>query len=71
MMMAAVRHRVKRIRLDWDLSESEVARLVRDDPRPFALIGRWAGGGAVIGSAPTRVATVQTLARTSVQRHAP
>ena len=57
MMMAAPWHTVKRTRLDWDLSESEVARLVRDDARPFALIGQWAGGGALIGSEPTRVAT--------------
>ncbi len=57
MMMAAAGHTVKQTQLDWDLSESEVARLVRDDPRPFALIGRWAGGGALIGSDPTRVAT--------------
>ncbi len=30
--------------------------IVRDDDRPFALIGRWAGGGALIGSEPVRVA---------------
>jgi para-aminobenzoate synthetase / 4-amino-4-deoxychorismate lyase len=30
---------------------------MRDDERPFALIGRWAGGGAVIGSQPVRVAS--------------
>jgi para-aminobenzoate synthetase/4-amino-4-deoxychorismate lyase len=29
---------------------------VRDDERPFALIGRWAGGGALVGSQPVRVA---------------
>jgi para-aminobenzoate synthetase/4-amino-4-deoxychorismate lyase len=57
MMMAAAGHTVKRIGLDWDLSEIAVARLVRGDARPFALIGRWAGGGALIGSEPVRIAT--------------
>ena len=33
-----------------------MARTFRGDLRPFALIGKWAGGGAVIGSAPLRVA---------------
>ena len=56
-MMAAAGHRVKRIELGWDVSEIAVARLVRDDARPFALIGRWAGGGALIGSEPIRFAT--------------
>jgi para-aminobenzoate synthetase / 4-amino-4-deoxychorismate lyase len=56
-MMAAAGHRVKRIELGWDVSEIAAARLVRDDARPFALIGRWAGGGALVGSEPIRVAT--------------
>lgn len=30
--------------------------LVRDDTRPFALVGRWAGGGALVGSEPERIA---------------
>jgi para-aminobenzoate synthetase/4-amino-4-deoxychorismate lyase len=29
---------------------------MRDDERPFALVGRWAGGGAIVGSQPVRVA---------------
>ena len=29
---------------------------MRGDDRPFALIGDWAGGGALVGSAPVRVA---------------
>ncbi|MDQ3619766.1 MAG: aminodeoxychorismate synthase component I [Actinomycetota bacterium] len=33
-----------------------MARTFRHDPWPFALIGTWAGGGSVIGSAPLRVA---------------
>ncbi|MFL5831649.1 MAG: aminodeoxychorismate synthase component I [Solirubrobacteraceae bacterium] len=33
-----------------------VALLVRDDQRPFALIGQWAGGGAIIGSEPVAIA---------------
>ena len=26
---------------------------LRDEPWPFALVGRWAGGGAIVGCAPT------------------
>jgi para-aminobenzoate synthetase/4-amino-4-deoxychorismate lyase len=37
------------------LAPERAARLVRGDAHPFALIGRWAGGGALIGSEPIRV----------------
>jgi para-aminobenzoate synthetase/4-amino-4-deoxychorismate lyase len=50
-------HTVVRIPLDWTLTPERAALLVRDDARPFALIGRWAGGGALIGSEPVRVCT--------------
>ncbi len=43
-------------RLPWSLAPETAALLVRDDRRPFALIGDWAGGGALIGSEPVRVA---------------
>src|SRR5436190_3902009 len=49
--------RLVRVPLDSPLRPLEVLRAVRDDERPFALIGRWAGGGAVIGSQPRRVAS--------------
>jgi para-aminobenzoate synthetase/4-amino-4-deoxychorismate lyase len=45
-----------RIRLNWRLGPERAALLVREDERPFALIGAWAGGGALIGSEPVRVA---------------
>ncbi|HEV2819132.1 MAG TPA: aminodeoxychorismate synthase component I [Solirubrobacteraceae bacterium] len=35
----------------------QVLLALRDDHRPFALIGDWAGGGALVGSEPLRVAT--------------
>jgi para-aminobenzoate synthetase / 4-amino-4-deoxychorismate lyase len=41
--------------LPWDLKPVDVLRLVREDPHPVALLGSWAGGGAVIGSAPVLV----------------
>src|SRR3954451_12249604 len=31
-------------------------RSLRGDDRPFALVGAWAGGGAVLGSEPVSVA---------------
>jgi para-aminobenzoate synthetase/4-amino-4-deoxychorismate lyase len=49
-------HTVVRIPLAWTLAPERAALLVRDDARPFALLGRWAGGGALIGSEPVRVA---------------
>jgi para-aminobenzoate synthetase/4-amino-4-deoxychorismate lyase len=47
--------RVVRIPLPLTLEPERAAILVRQDQRPFALIGRWAGGGALIGSEPIRV----------------
>ncbi len=46
----------RRVALPWTLRPEDAALLVRDDARPFALIGRWAGGCALIGSEPVRVA---------------
>src|SRR5258705_9192169 len=46
-----------RLPLESELSPGDVLRALRDDPMPFALTGRWAGGGAVLGSEPVRVAT--------------
>jgi para-aminobenzoate synthetase/4-amino-4-deoxychorismate lyase len=51
MTVTVVRHR-----LAWELRPQDVALVVRGDQRPFALIGAWAGGGALIGSEPVRVA---------------
>jgi len=48
---------IVRVPLSWALPPEHAAMLVREDARPFALIGRWAGGGALIGSEPVRVAS--------------
>ncbi len=48
-----------RVPLDWTLPAERALLLVRDDPHPFGLIGRWAGGGALIGSSPVRVASAE------------
>src|ERR1700736_3502886 len=45
-----------RLPLDLQLEPERAALLVREDARPFALIGSWAGGGALVGSEPIRVA---------------
>ena len=42
--------------LQTELTLQQVIRCFRDDPWPFALVGRWAGGGALVGSEPVRVA---------------
>src|SRR5450432_1213322 len=51
------RLKLVRVPLRWTLAPERAALLVRQDTRPFALIGRWAGGGALIGSEPIRVAS--------------
>ncbi|HVN50196.1 MAG TPA: aminodeoxychorismate synthase component I [Acidimicrobiales bacterium] len=38
------------------LTPAEVLRACRADVRPFCLTGEWAGGGALVGSDPVRVA---------------
>jgi para-aminobenzoate synthetase / 4-amino-4-deoxychorismate lyase len=47
---------VMRVPLEWQLAPARAALLVRDDVRPFALLGAWAGSRALIGSEPIRVA---------------
>ena len=42
--------------IDADIAPAHAALTLRGDDRPFALIGAWAGGGAIMGSEPVRVA---------------
>jgi len=42
--------------LDVDVPPARAALVLRGEDRPFALIGAWAGGGAVLGSEPVRAA---------------
>ena len=42
--------------IDADTTAARAALLLRGAERPFALIGAWAGGGAILGSDPVRVA---------------
>ena len=41
-----------RVRLDCRLPPELVLLALRHEPWPFALTGRWAGGGAIVGSSP-------------------
>lgn len=45
-----------RVALEGALSPGHEVHLVRGDSHPFALVGEWAGGGALVGSEPVRVA---------------
>ncbi len=45
-----------RLPLECDEDAAGVVRALRREPYPFALVGRWAGGGAVVGARPVRVA---------------
>jgi para-aminobenzoate synthetase/4-amino-4-deoxychorismate lyase len=50
-----VRATLLREPLDLDVAPALAALALRGDDRPFALIGAWAGGGALLGSEPVRV----------------
>jgi anthranilate/para-aminobenzoate synthase component I len=52
--VARVRATLVREPLDADVAPAGAALALRGDERPFALIGAWAGGGALLGSAPVR-----------------
>jgi para-aminobenzoate synthetase/4-amino-4-deoxychorismate lyase len=51
--------RLVRVALAGDVAAADAGLLVRDDERPFALVGRWAGATALAGGAPLRVADAQ------------
>ncbi len=42
--------------LDAAIEPARAALILRGDDRPFALLGAWAGGGAILGSEPIRAA---------------
>jgi len=46
-----------RVALDVETTPEQALLALRDDRRPFALVGEWAGGGALVGSEPLRAAT--------------
>ena len=48
--------RLTRVALRCELSPAEVLTALGGEPLPFALIGRWSGGGAIVGSEPLVVA---------------
>jgi para-aminobenzoate synthetase/4-amino-4-deoxychorismate lyase len=52
--------RLVRAELESELTPLEALRTLRSDPRPFALTGNWAGGGAVLGSAPRTLALAES-----------
>jgi para-aminobenzoate synthetase/4-amino-4-deoxychorismate lyase len=47
--------RAVRVALDCSLPPERVLLALREEPWPFALTGRWAGGGAIVGAAPREV----------------
>ncbi len=48
--------RLQRVALDCSLTPTRLLEALRDEPMPFALIGSWAGGGAIVGFDPLTVA---------------
>lgn len=48
---------LRRIALRSSLTPTQVLRSIRADRRPVALVGRWAGGGAIVASDPLSVAS--------------
>src|SRR3954465_9912608 len=53
-LRACAPSRAVRVALPGAVAAAHAAQLVRDDERPFALVGRWGGAPAVGGSAPLR-----------------
>ncbi len=51
-----MRAKLLREPLDADVAPARAAPILRGDERPFALLGAWAGGGAILGSKPVRAA---------------
>ena len=49
--------RLLRVPLAGGCSVAAAVRALAHEPLPFALSGRWAGGGAIVGASPLRVAT--------------
>ncbi len=47
--------RAVRVALDCSLPPERVLLALRGEPWPFALTGRWAGGGAIVGASPLEV----------------
>ncbi len=47
---------LRRVALRCNLTPTQVLRSFRADRRPMALMGRWAGGGAIVASYPLSVA---------------
>jgi para-aminobenzoate synthetase/4-amino-4-deoxychorismate lyase len=54
-VLGAMRATLLREPLDVAAAPARAALILRGDERPFALIGAWAGGGALLGSEPVRV----------------
>ena len=54
-MAVPERARLVRTELEGELSAAEGCLLVRGEEHPFALVGDWAGGGAIVGSEPLLV----------------
>jgi para-aminobenzoate synthetase/4-amino-4-deoxychorismate lyase len=48
--------RLWRVPLRCGWTPAQVLGALRDEPLPFALVGSWAGGGAIVGADPVRVA---------------
>ena len=45
--------------VESELSASAALLALREDDRPVALVGAWAGGGAIVASDPVRVARAE------------
>ena len=56
MLACANRVTVERVPLQCTLTPQQVLRTLSDESWPFALTGSWAGGGAIVGASPLRVA---------------
>jgi para-aminobenzoate synthetase/4-amino-4-deoxychorismate lyase len=55
-LKAAATDAVMRVPLESSFTAEQALLCLRDDAHPFALVGDWAGGGAILGSEPIAIA---------------
>ena len=60
-----------RVALDCSLPAERVLLALRGEPFAFALTGRWAGGGAIVGCAPLARASARARTRSRRSRTCP
>ena len=70
-MIGAAAAALARVPLDSRHTPQQALLALRDDDHPFALIGQWAGGGAILGSEPVELARADADPFATLDRQPP